>query len=413
MKSFRSKVLLIVGIVVVAVVGALLTQSDQKQWTRYTGSTYSSGPRGCKALYVLLEELQLPVMRLRRPLLRLSACRGVLVIAGPSLVPFEKREIASLKKWVREGNQLIIFDGVRSLSFLREPSDSSRNSPRKSSIRPSLHSPSSSFGLKIKEHTGTSPSTLTVTLPGMKGTARIRVSGVTRWSGVPKGWTELVGDPEGPIFVSRKLGKGGVVAIADSSFPSNRQLSQEQNLRMVLALLLAERKPEQILFEEYHHGHGISESFWSHAGSSVLALVLVQSLLGFGLFFFSKRAQQGGRYRSLTAERGRSSLEYVDSMATLYKSSGAGALALESVLRRVLQLISRRAGIQPKRIEEDPSDRVGKLTGENPQELADLLQECRQVAQSGEDTDRAVVLARRLTTIGQRIRGSTSASHRG
>ena len=109
--SRRSKVILFLLFTVTAAVWVILRGAVSDKWVLSTASTYYSGPEGCKALYMLLEELKLPVSRFRRPFSRLPREHGVLIIANPDREQFTEREITYLKDWIRKGKSTGAFLG--------------------------------------------------------------------------------------------------------------------------------------------------------------------------------------------------------------------------------------------------------------------------------------------------------------
>ncbi|MBI5570246.1 MAG: DUF4350 domain-containing protein [Desulfomonile tiedjei] len=409
--SFTQKLLLILCVIVVVAGSTMLRRPEKDSWSRSMGSTYSAGSRGCKALYLLLQELNLPAEKFRWPLSRLDRHRGVLVVAGPCLVPFTDREVSSLKKWVKEGNRLIIFDGTSRMPVPPLPGESVTTESEKEKHRRIqewigsgvLHSPMKKFGLTIKPQSDPSRSLMEVRLHGMDASAKISISNESRWEKSPKGWSELISDANGPVLLMQEMGEGKVLAVADPTLPSNGHLADEQNVRLILALLLAEPKPQKILFDEYHHGHAVGESLWSFVGSSIFAWVLLQVAIGLGLFVFSRRAQQSGRFRSLAAPKGRSSLEYVDSMTGIYKACKAKSVALEAILRRALGRISRRVGVPVQELDRSFPDRIARWAGDENKELIALVGECHRAVNAGSDADDAVALARRLTRAARRL----------
>jgi hypothetical protein len=409
--SFTRKFLLIVGLIVVVAAGAMLRRPEGDSWSRYTASTYAAGSRGCKALYLLLQELNLPVEKFRLPLSRLDRHRGVLVVAGPCLVPFTDREVSSLKKWISEGNRVILFDGTRRMQPPQrrdKPVATGEDKERKRRTEEwvgygVLQSPSRKFDLTLKPGKDPTRSLMDVSLPGMDASARISISNESRWEKTPKGWSELISDGDGPVLLMQEMGQGKVLAMADPTLPSNAHLADEQNVRLTLALLLAEPRPQKILFDEYHHGHAIDESLWSFVGSSIFSWVLLQTAIGLGLFIFSRRAQQSGRFRSLAPPKGRSSLEYVDSMTGIYKACKAKSVALEAILRRVLGRISRRVGVPVQDVSQSFPDRLARWAHENEKELSGLVGECQRAIAPGNDAGDAVALARKLTRAARRF----------
>ena len=188
------------------------------------------------------------------------------------------------------------------------------------------------------------------------------------------------------------------MAVSDASLPSNGELSNAQNLRLILALLL-ENRPDQILFDEFHHGHKMADTFRAYFGSSIFALVLLQSVVGSAIFFYTRRASYSGRFKSLTTAKGRSSLEYVDSMANIFQSYAAGSAALEPIFNRFLAQLSRKVGAPLKMMADDLPDKVVVSAEAKGQELQGLVQECRAAVSSETGPLEALTLARRLATM--------------
>jgi hypothetical protein len=401
--STKLKLLFVLGFVAAAAALAFLRPSRGDMTGRYTPSTYSSGPSGCKALYLLLDELRLPVKRFRQSFLRLPGHHGVLVITGPGMSSFRRREMVRLEQWIKDGNRLILCDG-----FPRSPSSFGWDEPDKKESRRGSEtrrssSPSAYFHLSLNKSSSASRSTLTVPLPGMEGSVCLSASAESRWETAPREWDMLAGDQAGPLMITRALGKGTVTALADPSLISNSELGREQNLRLILALLLAPGRPEEILFDEYHQGHAAERTLLSYFISSGFFGILIQASVGLGLFFFSKRAQLSGRYRPLASPVGRSSLEYVDSMARVYESCKAAPLALDAIRARFLGEVSHRAGIPIKKLRESKPAQVAAWVGDEKGNLAEVLEECRRVIKSAKGTDETLSAARKLALAARRI----------
>jgi hypothetical protein len=402
--SSRKKVVLALCLAIAAIAWAYIKGSQSDRGTRYSPSTYSAGPWGCKALYLVLEELKLPVKRFRQSFSRLASHRGVLVITGPLRSPISPRERLAVQQWIEGGNRLLVCDGTLKTSLTRMRGVDTLHK-REGSLLPRMRSPSSFLHVQLKEFPDSSFKVLLPQLPDLDASARISISGENRWKDPSKEWDTLIGDEAGPILISKKMGKGRVHALADVTVASNDHIRDEQNLRLVLALLLARGRPQEILFDEFHQGHVAHHSLWTYVGSSIFGWMVLQGLLGLGLFFFSKRAQYAGRYRLLASPKGRSSLEYVDSMAGVYESCKAGALALGSMLNRFLGRLSRRTGMPLRRLIETSPDRIATVAGSGQEGLPDLLQRCHQVADAGQQTPEALALAKQLASATHRIRG--------
>ena len=234
-----------------------------------------------------------------------------------------------------------------------------------------------------------------ISSPKLRGVKRLSVSNRTRWKNPADKWTTLVRDENGPIIVTGKMGKGEVIAISDASIATNRALPLDQNVRLIPALLLQKGKPATVLFDEYHHGYALAESFWHYTASSVFGWILLQVFVAGVLFLYSRRASHAGRFRSLIQPKGRSSLEYVHSMANVFESSKAGTVALDAILRRFLIQLSRKAGIPLKNLDKEADEQIRSLVGTKG-ESSDLIRECREAVREGKATSRTFVLARRL-----------------
>ncbi len=401
--SRQKKVILSLCLAIAAVAWAYISGSQYDQGTRYSTSTYSSGPWGCKALYVVLNESKVPVKRFRQSYRRLQSHQGVLVITGPLRTPISQREKVAVQRWIEEGNRLIVCDGPLNTPFSRiRGADASHKNERVPLQR--LQSPSSFLHVHLREFPDSARKNLFVPLPNVDASARISVSGESRWRKPPKEWSTVIKDEAGPLLISKKMGKGSVLALADVTLASNAHLGDEQNLRLMLTLLLAGGRHQEILFDEFHQGHAAEQTLWTYVGSSIFAWALVQGILGIGLFFLSKRAQYAGRYRSLASPKGRSSLEYVDSMAGVYESCKAGPLALEALLNRFLGRVSRRTGMPLKKLIETSPDRVAAVASAGQEDLADLVLRCNRVAKNGQETPEALELAQQLASAAGRIR---------
>ena len=397
--SRRNIVILLLLFTGTAAVWVTLMGTVSHRWALPIASTYYSGQAGCKALYLELQELKLSVTRFEKPFSRLNREKGVLVIAHPERVPFTKREISFLKEWVQDGNRLILFQGMTKeaydASLEERPTKNKTEAFEIDTMRKLL----GSFGLSIKRFETSVRKNLDTHLRDPDLSVEINVSSRFRWK-KPSAhwlWKEIAGDEAGPIIVSRKFGKGEIVAISDASLPSNAELSQAQNLRLILALLIA--KPEKIIFDEYHHGHITQDTFWNYFGASIFALVMLQSIVGAAIFFYSKRASYAGRFKSLAISKGRSSLEYVDSMANIFQSCAAGSAALEPIFNRFLSQFSRNAGIPLKMIANDFSNAVALRETTRKQDLTGLVRECRNTVSAEAEPAKALGLARRLATV--------------
>lgn len=367
-------------------------------------STYSAHPCGCKALYLVLDELRLPADRLRTSYSRLKGEHGVLMVIDAQKVRYSRREIAKLKEWIRKGNRLVLFQGpARRLS--RQPDHEAtakgKDEPERASV--TVRAPSRPFGLKLKAIRNGARGTVPASMPELGWSGMISVSGQARWMEPSGDWQVLSKDEHGPVVLMRRIGKGEVIAVSDPRLASNQNLPRAQNLRFVLALILGNRSPSEILFDEYHHGHVLSDSLAGYVGSSVFSWLILQAFIGTVLYFYSRRAMRAGRFLSLEAQKGRSSLEYVQSMAHIFESCKASSAALEAVLARVEGKLARKIGPQPTGVHLAGALRSTDIPPSQAEEVAHLLAECRQAVRAADEPDRALTLAQKLAVVRSRI----------
>jgi hypothetical protein len=316
----------------------------------------------------------------------------------PRVLSLGPREMNKLREWVERGNTLILLQGPPPKAAA--PSEG-RPSSDLSSIFTSgrWNDPGQFFGLTIKSMDGDGRSILPADLPEMGEDQRISVSNRARWAVSPAGWKVLAGDESGPALLTKRMGKGRVAALSDATLGSNANLPLGRNLRLILTLLLRDGRPREILFDEYHHGKAQADSLAAYLGSSVFYWILLQGALGFGLIVYSLRARQCGRFRSLAEPKGRSSLEYVESMANIFQSSKAAAPALVAVVDRFDRRLRKQsaAGIDgPAAWDVRTSDLTSWAASADAATAASAVRESRAALAAGVDARQALKLARQL-----------------
>jgi len=399
--SFRQKILVVASLIIGGVVAAVISGQDDKKAGQFVPSTYSVGPGGCKALYLLLEELQIPVERFRKPFSLLQPRKRALVVVEPTRERFDKRELSKLLEWVENGNCLVVLQGgfmfreKAWLDFSSEGSSPAARSKHGNTVARRL-------GLRLKRSPDSSRSTLEINSDQLYGVKRLSLSNATRWNKPAREWTVTASDGLGAAIITKSMGKGRIWAVSDSTMVSNRFLALDQNARLLPAILLGKGRPATVLFDEYHHGYPLAESFWSYVGSSIFAWIFIQIIFGALLFFYSRRALYAGRFKSLSREEGRSTLEYIDSMANVFENSKASSVALEALFARTLAAIARKSGVPSHRIEVSFVRQLLTRAGANPAD-ADVLQECRRAIQSGRDSTDNLALARRLAVMNRSL----------
>ncbi|MEW6352416.1 MAG: DUF4350 domain-containing protein [Thermodesulfobacteriota bacterium] len=400
----KRQILIVVGALVVVTVLSLWLGGSGKVDRSRLPSTFSTGPEGCKAVYLALQELGLEVSRFRRAYQWLGKHRGTLIAVDPGKMVVRARELSKLKEWIRKGNHLIFFEGTAPLRMPWERDDKEATEERSKGDRVRKRSNfAREFGLTRMNSSVPGRRTVPVVVDGVEGVGEISASKDVHWKEPKPPWKTLVADESGPLVVARKLGAGKVIAFADLTMITNKYVKEDHNLRFLLAMLYAEGRPKEILFDEYHHGHVMAGSLWQYIGASVFLWVLLQCGVGCVLFLYSRRAGLAGRFRSLSPATGRSSLEQVASMAHIFESCRAGSEALNAILRRTLAGISRRRGVPLKSLEDGTFAKKGPRASGELQEVSRLVAECRKSIRAGDTPEKYLALARELMEAHDRI----------
>jgi hypothetical protein len=352
---------------------------------------------------MVLEQLELPVKRLRRSLSELRRYEGVLVVIQPRRVKYSERETARLKEWVRNGNRLIITEGLPPVR--PEKGVDAELMKRLPALKPDdgKNALARSFGLHLKRGTSEGRRTMPLSDSEVPYVRQISASSVSRWQATPSGWKTLAADQDGPLILSTRLDRGQVVAISDPSFLGNRHISEEENLKLALALMLQDPRPAAILFDEYHHGYIQPETIWHYVVTSSSAWIWLQLAIGLGLFLYSRRAQYAGRFRTMAAPAGRSTLEYVDSMAGIFRSCDAAPVALAAVLKRFRNQVSQRTVRRSAEDQKATNLRIHPKSATDDRAVDRLIKDCQRVAERGGTPDEARVLAHRLAKTRRQI----------
>jgi hypothetical protein len=161
-------------------------------------------------------------------------------------------------------------------------------------------------------------------------------------------WT----DARGPVGLRTTLGKGVVVALADSYPLSNLGIGQSDNglLLANIARDLSGRYEGQIAFDEYHLG--FPQADWSSLAMVKLIWAgpwrwaIVQAIL-VGLLALCAGAVRFGSPRDIKLARRRQHREFAESAGRLLDESGGSAVAAETLYRHYRDRLCRAASLDP------------------------------------------------------------------
>ena len=116
-----------------------------------------------------------------------------------------------------------------------------------------------------------------------------------------------------------------VIAVADPGLFSNVRLREGHHALLALNLLLTHHGGGDILFDEYHHGHGRASSVMGYFVRSRALQPLLQGGILL-LFLWAAVGRRFGTPRPTVEQEERSSMEYVTAMAQLFQRAEAGTL---------------------------------------------------------------------------------------
>jgi hypothetical protein len=279
-------------------------------------SSFNPVGAGNMALFETLQELQWPVERWREPLSRLSnyGTGNVLIITRSrqgARINFSGQELDLLDDWVKKGNTLLLFGALdewddtrtflQQIGFtLPDKADSvteffqpfERETEQTTEAQPAIGS--SQMGTLILPQSTPLPLTFPIN-------AKIL-------------WQEQ-GEP---YVIDVPRGTGHVICGASDRLLSNAFLDRGDNLAIVLQLLTpGGRPPPHLFFEESHHGFSAVYAMVRLLGHPGVRFAGMLALLG-ALAFLGTSLVRFGPVIPLHRETGRSTLEFVDSIADLY-----------------------------------------------------------------------------------------------
>jgi hypothetical protein len=277
-------------------------------------SSYNSVGAGSMALYQTLEDLHWPVARWREPLSRLPEGGSLLIVTRSPVaetVAFSAQEIDLLDAWVRRGNTLVLLGALAQW-------DDTRALLEQAGFTLLAHNENvgdilSSLSRRAPEDVIAQPT------PAAGTTGALRLPRAEPFpGGLPDHAVVLWQNQNRPYVLDVPRGHGHIVCALSDRLLSNASLQQGDNVAAVLALLAPSGKvPAQVLFEESHHGYSSVYALVRLLEDSGVRFAGMLVLLG-GLAFFGSSLVRFGPVVPLYRGGGRSTLEFVDSIADLY-----------------------------------------------------------------------------------------------
>ncbi|MFZ5817363.1 MAG: DUF4350 domain-containing protein [Bacillota bacterium] len=144
-----------------------------------------------------------------------------------------------------------------------------------------------------------------------------------------------------PILVSWSLGRGRIYWSADTEWLTNKRIARAQNLDLALNILVP-APGKQVAFDEYHHGFRTATRWWQLLRGELQTFVLLLAV-AIALLFWAYGARFGSP-RPTPPGPPRAAVEYVYSMAQLYRRAQARRVVLQALYRSLTLELGRLLG---------------------------------------------------------------------
>lgn len=337
MKQRRDVLILLalfLALVVFTILGPGQATEDEEI---FDPTTYSSSAGGALALLRWTQSLGYDVRRLEYREFAVDAQTDALFILGPS-EPLNRTEAMVVLDWVELGGTLILaeerpglFGGASTileeldLAFRAYEGDTDGGLlaeviENAAVLQPALNTP------PVRE-------------------VQVRTSQIIQ--------TErddvalLVGLPDGVVLLGLRYG-AGYIYVSSAVYPfTNDGLDDEQNAALVLNLLRNIPEDGRILFDEYHHGYFTPPSLRTIVLSTPWGWALIYALAVIAMYLILT-GRRFGRPIPLREEVARrSSAEYVESMADLFRRGGKRDFVLKHYYTTFKRRLARPYGVNP------------------------------------------------------------------
>jgi Domain of unknown function (DUF4350) len=344
----RNVVYIRVLLVILAVVVLLAFANRRPQHTSHDTwlpSSFNPVGAGNMALFQTLEDLHWPVERWREPLSRLSGygTGNVLVITRSRQgmrVSFSDQEIDLLDDWVKKGNTILL------LGALDEWDDTRAMMRQIGFVVPDKMASASALLQPFERETQQTEAAPALAETNQTGTMILPESIPLPLSLPLK--AKILREADGqPVLVDIPRGAGHVICGASDRWLSNSFMSQGDNLAIFLQLLIMNgQTPTHLFFEESHHGFSAAYALarlLDHPGVRFAGML---ALLG-ALAFLATSLVRFGPVIPLHREAGRSTLEFVDSIADLYLRADLRNDTMKYLFTETHQRVLQRLNLPP------------------------------------------------------------------
>lgn len=324
------------------------------------GSAHSASPDGALGLQRWLQAIGYDARNLEYSEWRIPDEAAVLFMLDPQREPVTAEDAAETLRWVRNGGTLVLVDTRPSLAFNRNAlleelqatvviSDEIQPITNAQAVQPLLSTPPV---ISVPVNTN---SALELRRDDYLPLLRTRVG------------DNLVGLQEGR----------GYIYLASTIYPFSNDGVQEPGSGPLLLNMLARVAPDAIvLFDEYHHGYRTPPTVRRVAFQQGWGWALLYSTLVVGLYIVLT-GRRFGRPVPLRADVARrSSAEYVQSLAMLFRRAGKRSYVLAHYHSQLKRRLARPYGFVPPADDAafvDELLRYRSITNEQADRLRTLL----------------------------------------
>jgi hypothetical protein len=388
-------------------------------------SSYGSGPKGSRALYLLVEELVAPVTRWAQDLARLPG-RAVLVALGGCDAAMARKvsryERQELVRWVRAGGVLVVAGareylpqafGVQFKSDARcrtrwsallssEPDDELDLEPDPlaadggvgSADAPPQEDGDVSVEAESNPPVPRKPGDTTWAVPmsaALRGLSVVPFRDPGELVLMPDLEPELLlGDPrrdaEGhetdiaPLGVVLRHGLGRVIVLASASMLQNAELGTSDGGELFVRLLRSYGNGAPVLFDEYHLGIGERRSLMRYLRQMGAAPLALQLVLVVALLLWRAGARFGS-IQAAPAPKPAESSSFVNALGQLYQRSADARGALELIARDAYARIAAHHHVEAA----SPARLAQALAARGATQAVEAVWQIETAAKSGKD----------------------------
>jgi hypothetical protein len=344
------KILIALGVVMVVLLGVVgfLVQSDSG--SNSYPSSYGTGTGGAKAAFLLLQQTGYDVRRFHQAPKSLEDFEKgtTLILLDP--FPQEAEDISSVQSFVEKGGRIVgsgpgigLFVKGRHTAALLPHFDWQTYKPQE-------------------------PSALT------RGISAIEASPELFFSGGEGDDAPFKSGDEIPV-VRFNYGKGEIIWLSSSSSLTNEGIARANNLQLLLNCV-GDPTAGTVLWDEYFHegGKTLFDTMWD----GPLRWAFWQTAL-LGLLVCFTWSRRFGPLRRLEQPSRLATMDFVQTLAELYKSANVGNVAVEVVYQRFRSKMQQRFLVRRTASLSDLSIAIShKVPGRDQAAVAALLDQAEQ-----------------------------------